>query len=81
MKQEPGRQQPGISGLKAGEDVNSCGCQDPPRLDPSTTIRFKAFNGEVGITREDQQWLQHYRRQYLERYRQRGLIPPITSFT
>lgn len=23
MKQEPGRQQPGISGLQAGEDVNS----------------------------------------------------------
>ena len=29
MKQEPGRQQPGISGLKAGEDIKNRGLYEP----------------------------------------------------
>lgn len=40
----------------------------------------KPFCEEVGITQEDQQWMQHYRAQYQNRYQRMGLETPIRKF-
>jgi len=50
-----------------------------PSLSVDTTMP-QSFCKEVGITQEDQQWMQHYRVQYQNRYRRMGLEMPIRKF-
>ena len=46
------------------------------RVEAPISNRRKDSPTPMGLTQEDEQWMQHYRSQWLRRYQQRGQTPP-----